>query len=95
MMDHRLFVGDVALLAGDGDDQRLRSQVSPLDWQNPVPHAVYDLVVVGGGAAGLVTAVGAAGLGIGLRVALVESQLLGGDCLNVGCVPSKTLIRSA
>jgi pyruvate/2-oxoglutarate dehydrogenase complex dihydrolipoamide dehydrogenase (E3) component len=42
-----------------------------------------------------VTAVGAAGLDIGLRVALVESQLLGGDCLNVGCVPSKTLIRSA
>jgi pyruvate/2-oxoglutarate dehydrogenase complex dihydrolipoamide dehydrogenase (E3) component len=53
----------------------------------------YDLVVIGGGTAGLVTAVGAAGLGA--RVALIERALLGGDCLNVGCVPSKALLRSA
>ena len=54
---------------------------------------MYDLVVIGGGTAGLVCAVGAAGLGA--RVALVERGLLGGDCLNTGCVPSKTLLRSA
>ncbi len=53
----------------------------------------YDLVVIGGGTAGLVTAVGGAGLGA--RVALIERALLGGDCLNVGCVPSKALLRSA
>jgi pyruvate/2-oxoglutarate dehydrogenase complex dihydrolipoamide dehydrogenase (E3) component len=48
-------------------------------------------VVIGAGTAGLVTAAGAAGLGA--RVALVERHLMGGDCLNYGCVPSKALIR--
>jgi pyruvate/2-oxoglutarate dehydrogenase complex dihydrolipoamide dehydrogenase (E3) component len=53
----------------------------------------YDLVVVGGGTAGLVSAAGAASLGA--RVALVERDKLGGECLNYGCVPTKALIRSA
>ena len=53
----------------------------------------YDLVVIGGGSGGLVVAVGAAHLGA--RVALVEKNALGGDCLFTGCVPSKALIRSA
>jgi pyruvate/2-oxoglutarate dehydrogenase complex dihydrolipoamide dehydrogenase (E3) component len=53
----------------------------------------YDLIAIGGGTAGLVSAFGAAGLGA--RVALIERDRLGGDCLNVGCVPSKTLLRSA
>lgn len=65
----------------------------PPEWPNPVPEGRYNLLVIGGGSAGLVAAVGAAG--VGARVALVEKHLLGGDCLNVGCVPSKTLIRSA
>jgi pyruvate/2-oxoglutarate dehydrogenase complex dihydrolipoamide dehydrogenase (E3) component len=53
----------------------------------------YDLIVIGGGSAGLVAAGGAATLGA--RVALIEKNLLGGDCLYTGCVPSKTLIKSA
>ncbi|MFN5514852.1 MAG: mercuric reductase [Cyanobacteriota bacterium] len=76
-------------------DQKLLSLVHPPDWQNPRPQERYDLVVIGGGTAGLVAAAGAAGLGIGLKVALVEKGLLGGDCLNYGCVPSKALLRSA
>ncbi|MCB0077471.1 MAG: mercuric reductase [Anaerolineales bacterium] len=72
---------------------RLLANVHPPDWQNPTPADRYNLVVIGGGSAGLIAAAGAAGLGA--KVALVERDLLGGDCLNVGCVPSKTLIRSA
>ncbi len=53
----------------------------------------YDLVVVGGGTAGLVAAVGTAG--IGARVVLVERDRTGGDCLWTGCVPSKRLISVA
>ena len=53
----------------------------------------YDLIVIGGGSAGLVAAGGAAILGA--KVALIERNLLGGDCLYTGCVPSKTLIKSA
>lgn len=59
----------------------------------PYPNRTYDLVVIGGGTAGLVCAHGAAGLGA--RVALVERERLGGECLNDGCVPSKALLRSA
>ena len=55
--------------------------------------ASYDLVVIGGGTAGLVTAAGSAG--IGARVALVERERLGGECLWTGCVPSKALIAAA
>ena len=77
----------------DAHNQRLLSHVRPAEWRNPDPAPRYDLVVVGGGTAGLVCAAGAAGLGA--RVALAERGLLGGDCLNTGCVPSKALLRSA
>ncbi len=77
----------------DAANDALRQAVRPARWTNPTPAAMYDLVVVGGGTAGLVSAMGAAGLGA--RVALVERALLGGDCLNTGCVPSKALLRSA
>ena len=80
-------------LASSAADVELRSLVGPPAWVNPRPAERYDLVVLGGGTAGLVSAVGAAGLGA--RVALVERHLLGGDCLNTGCVPSKAVIRSA
>lgn len=81
------------LLPGDAADERLVAQVHPTGWQNPTPAPRYHLVVVGAGTGGLVTAAAAAGLGA--RVALVERSLMGGDCLNVGCVPSKNVIRAA
>lgn len=65
----------------------------PPEWANPTPNGRYNLLVIGGGSGGLVSAVGAKG--IGAKVALVEKNILGGDCLNAGCVPSKTVIRSA
>ena len=77
----------------DDHNRRLHAHVAPADWKNPTPAGRYNLVVIGGGTAGLVTAAGAAGLGA--KVALIERHLLGGDCLNVGCVPSKALIRAA
>jgi pyruvate/2-oxoglutarate dehydrogenase complex dihydrolipoamide dehydrogenase (E3) component/uncharacterized membrane protein YdjX (TVP38/TMEM64 family) len=77
----------------DSHNADLVAQVRPPDWINPEPAPRYNLVVIGGGTAGLVSAVGAAGLGA--RVALVERHLLGGDCLNYGCVPSKAIIRSS
>jgi pyruvate/2-oxoglutarate dehydrogenase complex dihydrolipoamide dehydrogenase (E3) component len=77
----------------DQFNETLVSNVSPPAWKNPEPSGRYNLVVIGAGTAGLVTAAGAAGLGA--RVALIESHLLGGDCLNYGCVPSKSIIRSS
>jgi len=77
----------------DEHNRRLVENVHPLDWENPTPSGRYNLVIVGAGTAGLVTAAGAAGLGA--KVALIERDLMGGDCLNVGCVPSKALIRAA
>jgi pyruvate/2-oxoglutarate dehydrogenase complex dihydrolipoamide dehydrogenase (E3) component len=83
----------ISLLPDDRHDRVLRAQVKPSGWVNPTPLPRYQLVVIGGGPAGLVCAAAAAGLGA--SVALVERDLLGGDCLNVGCVPSKTLLRAA
>src|SRR4051812_8090590 len=80
-------------MRADPAERRLREAVRPADWTNPEPRGRYDLVVLGGGTAGLVCAMGAAGLGA--RVALIERALLGGDCLNTGCVPSKAILRSA
>ena len=77
----------------DSHNERLEACVHPTDWVNPTPTGRYHLVVIGAGTAGLVTAAGAAGLGA--KVALIERNLMGGDCLNVGCVPSKGLIAAA
>jgi len=82
-----------ALGPADVHNQELLGNVHPASWVNPIPANRYNLVVIGAGTGGLVTAAGAAGFGA--RVALIERHLMGGDCLNVGCVPSKTLIRSA
>ena len=81
------------LAPADDHNRRLTEQVHPCGWKNPTPAPRYNLVVIGAGTAGLVIAVGAAGLGA--RVALVERDLMGGDCLNFGCVPSKAIIRAA
>ncbi|MEO6164333.1 MAG: mercuric reductase [Candidatus Binatia bacterium] len=81
------------LLVDDVHDRQLIENCHPAKWINPTPAGKYNLVVVGAGTAGLVSAVGAAGLGA--KVALIERNLFGGDCLNSGCVPSKAVIRAA
>ncbi|MBI1310055.1 FAD-containing oxidoreductase [bacterium] len=83
----------VQLQPQDEFNLALEAHVKPRDWTNPTPDGRYNLVVIGAGAAGLVSAIGAAGLGA--KVALIERELLGGDCLNVGCVPSKGIISAA
>ena len=81
------------ILPDTPENRELTANVHPAGWVNPRPAGRYNLVVVGAGTAGLICAAGAAGLGA--RVALVERHLLGGDCLNYGCVPSKGVIRAA
>lgn len=81
------------MLHDDRHNAALVHHVHPPDWNNPTPSGRYNLVVVGGGTAGLICAFGAAGLGA--KVALIERAYLGGDCLNFGCVPSKALLAAA
>jgi pyruvate/2-oxoglutarate dehydrogenase complex dihydrolipoamide dehydrogenase (E3) component len=77
----------------DHSDLEHLESARPHDWVNPEPAPCYNLVVLGGGPAGLVAARGA--VAFGAKVALIEDDMLGGDCLNVGCVPSKTIIRTS
>ncbi len=77
----------------DAHERERLDNVHPAGWRNPQPADRYRLVVVGAGTAGLVAAHAAAALGA--KVALIERHLLGGDCLNVGCVPSKAMIRTS
>ena len=79
--------------AGGVHDRELCAHVHPAGWRNPQPHDPYPLVVIGGGPAGLAAARKAARNGI--RVALVERDLLGGNSLNFSSLPSKALIRTA
>ena len=85
--------GPIVVEPWDVHNRTLVENVHPPGWSNPEPAPRYNLVVIGAGPAGLVAAIAAAGLGA--RVALVERALMGGDCLNVGCVPSKALVRAA
>jgi pyruvate/2-oxoglutarate dehydrogenase complex dihydrolipoamide dehydrogenase (E3) component len=77
----------------DAHERERLDNVHPAEWRNPRPADRYGLVVVGAGTAGLVAAHAAAALGA--KVALIERHLLGGDCLNVGCVPSKAILRTS
>lgn len=77
----------------DEHNVKLLDNVHPPEWIDPEFNGVYNMVVIGAGAGGLVTAASAAGAGA--KCALVEANLLGGDCLNVGCVPSKALLHAA
>lgn len=77
----------------DQFNQELVNNVHPPHWVNPEPSGRYNMVVIGAGTAGLVTAAVSAALGA--KVALIERHLMGGDCLNVGCVPSKGVIRAS
>ena len=86
-------MAEIAFPPDDVFNRQLVDQVHPPDWENPRPDGRYNIVVIGAGTAGLVTAAVAAGLGA--KVALIERHLMGGDCLTVGCVPSKGMIRAA
>ena len=77
---------------GQQFDELAKQLVFPSGYQNPIAKSHYHLVVVGAGPAGLIASISAAGLGA--KVALIESRFMGGDCLNVGCVPSKALLES-
>ncbi len=83
----------VSVLPDTPENRTLTDNVHPPDWVNPEPSGRYNLVVIGAGTAGLICAAGAASLGG--KVALIERHLMGGDCLNAGCVPSKALLRAA
>jgi len=75
------------------DETVFLRRVQPEVWQNPVPKDVYDFVVVGAGPAGIAAAEAAARLGV--RVALIERNRLGGNSLNAGSIPSKSIVKSA
>eukprot|EP00854_Cymbomonas_tetramitiformis_P008559 gene8559-10159_t len=79
----------------DDENIALLDLVHPVEWEDPLtpPDFVYDLVAIGAGAGGLVSAKQSARRGF--KSALIEKHLAGGDCLNIGCVPSKALIRCA
>lgn len=93
-MDQSILNHPLGTLPPDDEHNRtLIRNVHPPDWINPEPGGRYNLVVIGAGTAGLVTAAVAAA--VGAKVALIERHLIGGDCLNVGCVPSKGVIRAS
>lgn len=77
----------------DGSDVSLVRNAHPPNWQNPEPDGPYNLVIIGAGPAGLTAAREAASLGA--KVALIERGLIGGASVNTGCIPSKSMIRTA
>src|SRR5213594_3337761 len=82
----------IELFPVDIHNQKTIQQGHPPSWANRAGGA-YDLVVLGGGPAGLVAAMTAAAGGH--SVAMTEMRLTGGTCVNFGCTPSKALIRCA
>src|SRR5208282_6297881 len=80
------------VLSNDYDRMELQN-VHPPDWRNPEPVDRYNLVIIGAGPAGMLTAINAASAGA--KVALVERDRFGGACFNDGCIPSKAIIRTS
>ena len=74
-------------------NQKLLNNVRPPRWINPTAKGRYNLIAIGAGAAGLISAASCAG--IGGKSAIIEENLFGGDCLSFGCVPSKALLSCA
>jgi pyruvate/2-oxoglutarate dehydrogenase complex dihydrolipoamide dehydrogenase (E3) component len=74
------------------EDRRL-ADLHPQAWVNPEPLERYPLIIVGAGSAGIAAAELATAMGV--KVAMIERHLIGGTCLNTGCVPSKALIRTS
>ncbi len=77
----------------DAWEEKRLSDLHPTGWINPTPASSYQLLIIGAGSAGVAAAEMA--VAMGLKVAMVERHLIGGTCLNTGCVPSKALIRTA
>ena len=77
----------------DEHNTLLVEHINPNDYINPIPDEPYDLVVIGAGVSGLISVI--IGAWLGKKCALIERHGMGGDCLNVGCVPSKALIACA
>jgi pyruvate/2-oxoglutarate dehydrogenase complex dihydrolipoamide dehydrogenase (E3) component len=77
----------------DPENQILLANEHPSNWVNPCPKKIYDLIVIGAGPAGLVSAITARDQG--KSVALIERDLIGGECMNIGCIPSKAILRTS
>ena len=80
-------------LPNDKFNRKLLKEVFPKGWKNPKAAHLYDLVVVGAGPGGMTAAVLASHYN--LKIALIEKHHMGGECLNVGCIPSKAFLRSS
>src|SRR6202166_4325620 len=80
-------------VSSNGYDRTILQHVHPPDWRNPEPKDRYNLVIIGAGPAGILTALNAAK--VGAKVALIERDRLGGACFNVGCISSKAIIRTS
>jgi pyruvate/2-oxoglutarate dehydrogenase complex dihydrolipoamide dehydrogenase (E3) component len=93
MVDASMTDGPTPLPPKPHSQNKLVEYVRPVDWRNPEPRNPYDLVIVGAGPAGLAAADLA--IRLGLRVALIERNRLGGNSLNAGSVPSKAIIHAA
>src|ERR1017187_7415252 len=83
----------VSTLSDHRDNRILLGNIRPETWANPQPVGKYNLVIIGAGPAGLFAA--AKAVALGAKVALIERNLLGGACLNFGCIPSKTIISTS
>ena len=81
------------MLPDESYNRALLENAHPPAWRNPEPRDKYNLVIVGAGPAGIVTA--HAAVAVGAKVALIERDLVGGACINVGCIPSKAIIRTS